>query len=135
MLTLSPTVHDALLIHLRRVLPWEGCGFLGGHNGRATVALPVANVATRRDRFRMAPDAQVRALLALQSQGVALLAIYHSHPQGAALPSAVDIAAHAYPEAALVIVAGPERRHPTMGAWRLQGNAATSIMLRIGSRA
>lgn len=131
MLTLAPHLLDTVLTHLRRALPWEGCGLLGGSGDIVQVALPVPNVASRRDRFRMAPNAQVRALLDLEAQGLLLLAIYHSHPSGPPHPSATDLAAHAYPAALQVIVAHPEQRQPTISAWRLLGQSVTSIPLRI----
>lgn len=40
--------------------------------------------------YRADPLAVLRALKALEAQGLGLLAIYHSHPQGSAWPSGTD---------------------------------------------
>lgn len=98
-------VHWAqMLAHLRQVAPQEGCGFLAGVAGRVTAVYPVPNQLASPTAFQMEPQAQIRALLEMEKQGWDLLAIYHSHPASAAVPSPTDIAQAHYPTAALFIV-------------------------------
>jgi proteasome lid subunit RPN8/RPN11 len=96
-------VFIAMLEHVRACLPEEACGLLGGMGGRAVVALPVENALHSATRFRMAPEAQVAAMLELERRGLELTAIWHSHPSGPPEPSAIDTAEAAYPEAGYLI--------------------------------
>ncbi len=62
----------------------------------------------------MEPAEQLRAFDWIDSQGLDLLGIYHSHPAGPERPSETDIAEAAYPVAHLIWShAG--------GAWGLRG--------------
>jgi proteasome lid subunit RPN8/RPN11 len=77
--------------HVQSVYPSEACGFLGGVEGLVHEVIPVDNVATSPDRFRMDSEQQVDGLFRLEANRLELLAIYHSHPRGAAVPSETDI--------------------------------------------
>lgn len=69
----------------------ECCGLLLGHGGRIGTALPAANVAPdRRRHFEIDPLALIAAYKAARAGGPQVLGYYHSHPQGAAAPSATD---------------------------------------------
>jgi len=89
--------------HVARCAPEEGCGLLAGVDGTSVAVLPVTNVLHSPVRFRMAPEEQLQAMLTLEERGWALLAIFHSHPQGPSHPSPTDIAEAAYPEAVYLI--------------------------------
>jgi proteasome lid subunit RPN8/RPN11 len=52
----------------------------------------------------MEPLAQVRAMIAIESEGLELVGIYHSHPTGPASPSPSDVAQAWYPDAAQIII-------------------------------
>jgi len=84
-----------------RAYPREGCGFLvgrveamaGGQQWIVERVVESQNLAPpeRRDRF----EADFRLRLALQrdlrGSGRAIIGIYHSHPDGKARPSSVDL--------------------------------------------
>ena len=94
---------QTMLDHVRACLPEEACGVLGGSEGAVARAWPVENAAHSPVRFRMEPRAQVESLLAIEADGLELLAIYHSHPMGPTRPSGTDQAEWAYPEALSLI--------------------------------
>jgi proteasome lid subunit RPN8/RPN11 len=83
--------------HVEEMAPEEACGLLSGADGRVLDVHPVENAEHSPVRFRMAPAEQVGAMLAIERRGCALVAIYHSHPQGPSGPSAADLAEAAYP--------------------------------------
>ena len=76
--------------------PLECCGLLQGRReGEAfevTQIHPVANLAASAARFAIDPAAQFAAQKAARAQGQAIIGCYHSHPGGAAQPSAADLA-------------------------------------------
>ncbi len=89
--------------YLEKHLPEEACGILGGRDGRVEVMLPVRNELQSPVRFRMNASEQIRAILWLESQGMDLIGIFHSHPSGPEFPSDTDLQEHAYPESAAII--------------------------------
>lgn len=93
--------------HVRSCLPEEGCGLLAGRKGRVEQTVPVTNADHSPFRFRMDPRQQIEAMLALEAQGLDLIGIYHSHPNGPEGPSAIDLEEAAYPEALYLILSSP----------------------------
>ena len=72
------------------------------------IALPITNELHSPVRFRMDPAEQLQAFLQFESQGLDLLAIYHSHPNGPPHPSPTDIAEFTYPGVLYLILSpGP----------------------------
>lgn len=114
--------------HLQACLPEEGCGLLGGAEGRVERVFPVRNVTHRADRFRMDPEQQIEGLLSLEVDGLELVAIYHSHPHGPDRPSSIDLAEAAYPEAAHLIFSSPETGWPVR-AYRIADGSAREIQI------
>jgi len=91
-LSLSRALHGELVARVRAALPREAVGLLGGRpDGVATLVVPLANLVTGDRGFLADPYDQFRALRRLEREGLALLAIYHSHPGGSLQPSPVDV--------------------------------------------
>jgi proteasome lid subunit RPN8/RPN11 len=88
-LLLSEAVYRQMLQHARDLVPDEAGGFLGGNGWHVTELLPLPNVAGRY-RFLAAPRAQFAAQRRLARLGLALVAVYHSHPGGGPDPSVLD---------------------------------------------
>jgi proteasome lid subunit RPN8/RPN11 len=114
---IPPGLRQEMLDHLLACLPEEGCGLLAGREGVAEAVLPVENELHSPVRYRMRGQAQLRAFQHLETGGLDLLAIFHSHPSGPAAPSATDIAEFCYP-GVLTLIAAPEE-----GTWKLRAFA------------
>ena len=93
-LTLPDAERERILMHAETCYPMECCGFLlgmrQGDSLRVVEALPAANTASGRNRYRIAPEAALEAELHSRRRGLEVIAIYHSHPETGAFPSAVD---------------------------------------------
>lgn len=103
MLQLSQAQLEQITRHLESCLPNEGCGLLGGTEGRVDRVVPVDNAAASPLRYRMDPAQQVRAQFAFEEAGLELIGIFHSHPLGPDGPSQADLREAAYPEAVHLI--------------------------------
>lgn len=88
--------------HVSRQTPQEACGFLGGHGQRVEIVLPVANALASPVKFRMDAREQLTAMETIESLGMDLLGIFHSHPKGPGAPSPTDIAEAVYPVVNLI---------------------------------
>jgi proteasome lid subunit RPN8/RPN11 len=78
----------------RAAFPGECCGLIEGTRQggvfHAIVLHPARNLAAARDRFEIDPVDQFQALRAARAAGHDVIGCYHSHPHGAAKPSARD---------------------------------------------
>lgn len=94
-------------MHAACDLSREICGLLLGCDGRIEEARPAANVAADPARtFEIDPAALFAALRSERTGGPALIGYYHSHPSGAAAPSARDLEMAAEDGKLWLIVAG-----------------------------
>ncbi|MEJ2551224.1 MAG: M67 family metallopeptidase [Anaerolineales bacterium] len=89
--------------HVRAMFPKEACGVLAGKESGVHWVQPITNVEEDRRRFRMDPQEQLDALLRIEEEGLHLIGIYHSHPDGPAELSMSDISEAAYLEAAHLV--------------------------------
>jgi proteasome lid subunit RPN8/RPN11 len=94
-LEFSPEAMEAILADVVRAYPEEACGLLLSEPGhpariRSCRALPNTERNDRRSAFRISPsdfrDAEVEA----EMRGATIQGVYHSHPDGASIPSAED---------------------------------------------
>lgn len=132
-LTICSAAHGDMLAHLAANAEDEACGLLLGMGRRAARFQPIANVAAEpRCRYEMDPRQLIAAMKALRASGEALLGIVHSHPQGPAEPSPMDIAQASYPDAVYVIVSLKTPAQPQVRGWRLRpGGAPVEVHLRV----
>ncbi|MCX6079462.1 MAG: M67 family metallopeptidase [Chloroflexi bacterium] len=115
--------------HINHEAPLEACGILGGKNQVVEVVLPVKNAAESRVRFTMDPKAQLRAMEQLESEGLEILAIFHSHPKGPSVPSATDIKEAVYP-VVNIIWSKAGRRWQARGFW-IEAGQVTEVSLAV----
>ena len=115
-LTLKRAHIFAMQRHITNEAPLESCGMLAGKAGFVELVLPVKNAAESKVRFLMEPRAQLRAMQQIESDGLELLAIFHSHPKGPSAPSPTDIQEAAYP-VVNIIWSKAGRRWQARGFW------------------
>ena len=126
-LTLSHALLDEMLAHVNRLFPEEACGLVGGLDGRAARLYPVENVRHSPVAFEMEPVQQIKALLAMEAEGLELIAIYHSHPHGPARPSTTDVANAYYPDAVQLIISLANRQQPSIRAFTIIDGVVTEV--------
>lgn len=117
-----------MLEHARASPGEEVCALLGGISGAPRTFYPMTNTAPdRARRYFIDPVDQIAAMRRMREQGEELVGIFHSHPGGEAVPSAIDLAEAAYPGAVYFIAApGAE---PELRAWHYDGQAFSEITL------
>ena len=112
-----------MLAHVDRQAPLEACGLLAGRNERVEKVLLVRNQAQSPARFVMDPYEQLQAFDWIESNGLELLGIFHSHPAGPAGVSATDIAEAAY-EVVQIIWSQDQLGWQARGFWIASGRAS-----------
>ena len=124
-------MYEAMLQQARGMPRKEVCGLLGGSGDTAGRYYPVPNIAADpRREFLMEPGAQIDAMRDMRERGEFLLAIFHSHPDSPAVPSALDLARAAYPDT-IYLIAATAGKEPDMKGYYYDGNDFTQIDIHI----
>lgn len=120
-----------LIDHARRELPNEACGILsadlaaGGrvryHAARNSLASPTA--------FDLHPEDLVRIVYDIEAAGEEMLAVVHSHPRSAAVPSATDARNAAYRVPYLIV--SPLDDACPYRAWDLAGGTGREVAVEV----
>ena len=118
---------DEMLAHVAGLWPEEACGLVGGRDGRAVRLYPVENTRHSPVAFEMDPLQQIKAMLAMEAEGLDLIAIYHSHPDGPARPSATDVANAYYPDAVQLIISLADRARPSVRAFTIVDGTVAEV--------
>ena len=117
-----------MLDHVSRHAPLEACGLLAGKNDRVEQLILIRNQAQSPVRFVMDPYEQLKALDWIESNGLDLLGIFHSHPTGLETASVTDIAEAAY-EVVHLIWSLREETWKLRGFWIESGQAVDVPLL------
>lgn len=100
----------ALRTQAERASPRECCGLLEGvrteHSFTIRALHPARNLADNSDRFEIDPRDHIAAVKQARANGAGIVGCYHSHPRGAAQPSASDRAGAGEEDFLWLIVAG-----------------------------
>ena len=103
--TTTRDVRDRLIAHAREEFPRECCGILLGRGDEIVEARRARNVASSpATRFVIDAKDHIDARRDGRALGLEILGFYHSHPHGAAVPSATDVAEAAYPGSVYAII-------------------------------
>ncbi len=126
MICLSRSLVADLVRHLEAHYPREACGvFLGikGEPDRVTGIRAIANLNTERahDRYEMDPAGLLAAEKEARGLGVAVIGVWHSHPDHPARPSPTDLE-RAWPAYAYLIASIREGRAAEWTCWTLNGD-------------
>lgn len=126
---LTSQVWQQIVEHAQSLFPEEACGFLAGRDGAVSAVLPITNRLHSQVRYEMDPGQQLKAMLWMEENALDLLAIFHSHPKGPAVPSPTDLAEYYYPEAACVIVS-PAGAGWQLRAFKIVGSRFEELLVR-----
>jgi proteasome lid subunit RPN8/RPN11 len=128
-LTISRKHWQEMVHYVDSHVPLEACGLLAGTNNRVEKVIWVRNQAQSPVRFVMEPYEQLKAFDWLESNGLDLLGIFHSHPAGPETASATDIAEAAY-EVVHIIWSQIGNRWQARGFW-IENGESSEVTLRI----
>ena len=124
--------HDAMVAHCVREAPLECCGLLGGLSPMVSSFHPLRNASRSEIRYDADPRDLIAAVQDLRARGAEILAIYHSHPRWAAVPSLTDLAENHYGDVPRIFVSllGPV---PEVRIWRLGADSFEELSWSIAT--
>lgn len=126
-----------LIAQARAALPNECCGFLAGRIendvGIAITRYAIRNTHASPTRYLTEPVDVFAAFRAMRQSGEELLAVYHSHPTSAPVPSRRDIEENTYGETAVHLIVGHIDREPMVRAWWLHPTSYEEATISVAS--
>jgi proteasome lid subunit RPN8/RPN11 len=122
-LILSKRDWEAMRDQVADDVPLESCGLLAGAGEVIRQVIPVPNALQSATRYRFSPSSQLAAFEEIEREGLEMLAIYHSHPNGPVHPSPTDIAEAFYP-VVYIIWSPKDSGWQARGFWIENGNFA-----------
>ena len=104
MLIITQEIIDEMIRHSRSEAPVEACGYLAEKDGVVCKCLTMKNIDASPVHYSMDPTQQFAAVRSCREEGMTVRAVYHSHPETSAYPSAEDIRLAYDPALSYVIV-------------------------------
>jgi len=127
---LPEQMHAAIIDHAMRDAPRECCGIIAGRNGVPLRLYETRNVAEGNRFYEIDPaqliDLEFRELPAHDAE---IVAIYHSHPESPAYPSATDVELAYWPDAVFLICSLANRDRPEIRGFRIRNGAIDEVTL------
>ncbi len=130
-LKIPNNVFEQMLQQAKAQAPIEACGILAGRNGAAEKFYKMANADQSNDHFMMQPEEQFRVAKDIRAAGLEMLAIYHSHPESPAMPSAEDIRLALTPDVIYVIVSLQNEDYPSVKGFLINNGNVEEIVVKI----
>jgi proteasome lid subunit RPN8/RPN11 len=135
---LAPPLVEEIFTHAQECHPEEACGIIGGpcHDVGTTLCRGRNLSSTPRVSFELDSETLVRQL-DFEDVGLAMTAIYHSHPAGPGTPSPADVSrmSEGYPDSVILICSMADVREPVLRAFRMADGQVREIALVQGHEA
>jgi proteasome lid subunit RPN8/RPN11 len=118
----------------------EICGLLSSHSSNNSSnnsnqpanCYPITNTSSAPNhRYLMDSRQQIDAFKIMRERGEGLYAIYHSHPENPASPSAEDLRQASYPEALHIIISMSTKGTLQLRGFRLKTDSVTAVDIAV----
>ncbi|MCP4258388.1 MAG: M67 family metallopeptidase [Planctomycetes bacterium] len=133
-LEIPNTIYQQMLTQAKALAPIEDCGILAGSNCKVEKLYKMTNVDNSRTHYMMEPKEQFATIKDIRSAGLEMLAIYHSHPETPARPSAEDIRLALTQNVIYVIVSLQNTNGSAVKGFYISGTNITEVPIRILER-
>lgn len=132
-MAIPPQLRKRLIDHALADAPNECCGVVGvvpGNPRQAASVLAATNVAASPLRFEIDGLEVLRLIEQLDSEGLELGAIYHSHTRTAPYPSQTDINfATGWPGVEWVILGVADSQSPQLRSYLIDGGQVREVAI------
>jgi proteasome lid subunit RPN8/RPN11 len=122
-----------MLAQARAQVPIEACGILAGKDGTIEKFYKMTNTDKSSTHFMMEPKEQFKVVKDIRTAGLEMLAIYHSHPESPARPSAEDIRLALTPGVIYVIVSLKDVNVPVAKGFLINDGNVTKVPVKVSN--
>ncbi len=130
-LEISAYVFEQMLEQAKAQAPIEVCGILAGNDSKVEKLYKMTNVDNSSNHFMMEPKEQFAVVKDIRSADLEMLAIYHSHPETPARPSAEDIRLALTPDVIYVIVSLQDAKVPAVKGFFIEDGTVTEVPVKV----
>jgi len=122
------TVLEEMIEHAREGHPCEVCGIIAGKDFADSHIYRMTNTENSPVSYFMDPTEQFQVMKDIRKREEKMLAIYHSHPDSEAYPSAKDVSLAFYPDS-LYIIVSLMRQEPVVRAFSIVDGEVEEISI------
>lgn len=133
-LEIPTNIFEQMVAQAKALAPIEACGILAGSDSKVEKLYKMTNVDNSSSHFMMEPKEQFAVVKDIRSAGLEMLAIYHSHPETLARPSAEDIRLALTPDVIYLIVSLQGAKAPAVKGFLLEDGTVTEVPVKIMER-
>ncbi len=130
-LEIPTNIFEQMVAQAKALAPIEACGILAGKGNKAEKLFEMTNADNRSDHFMMEPKEQFTVVKDIRSASLELLAIYHSHPETPARPSAEDIRLALTPDVIYVIVSLQGANDANVKGFCIENSTVTEVPVKV----
>ncbi len=133
-LEIPANIFEQMVAQAKVLAPIEACGILAGSDSKVEKLYKMTNVDNSSSHFMMEPKEQFAVVKDIRSAGLEMLAIYHSHPETPARPSAEDIRLALTPDVIYVILSLQNAKTPVVKGLLIEDGTVTEVPVKIMER-
>ncbi len=133
-LEIGSDIFEQMVEYAQEQVPIEACGILAGTDGKVEKLYKMTNIDNSGTHFMMEPREQFGVVRDMRSCGLEMMAIYHSHPETLARPSAEDIRLALMPDMIYVIVSLQNAEAPDVKGFLINDGNITEVPVKIMER-
>jgi len=132
-LKIPNNIFEQMVVQAKAQAPLEACGILAGADGQVEKFYEMANADQSGVHFTMIPQEQFKVAKDIRTAGLEMLAIYHSHPETPARPSAEDIRLALTPNTIYVILS-LQNTEPVIKGFLIEDENVTEVPVEIEAK-
>jgi len=130
MIQLPRSIVDGIVLQARAELPNEACGLLAGKGSLVHKRYGLTNADASPEHFTFLPAEQFSVMRAARSEGLDIIANYHSHPATPARPSQEDIKL-AFDPNILYIIVSLASAEPVVKAFHIRQGEVENVDVEV----
>ena len=130
MIRIPAHIYDGIVAQAYSELPNEACGLLVGTENEAVKQHVLTNIDHSPEHFSFDPAEQFQVFRSARSEGLSIIANYHSHPETPSRPSVEDIRL-AYDPNILYLIVSLAAEIPVLKAFSIQNGVSTEVPVEV----
>ncbi|MCP4237938.1 MAG: M67 family metallopeptidase [Aestuariibacter sp.] len=127
---ITKEIYAGIILHAKRDLPKECCGYLAGKGAYVTAAYALKNIDDSHEHFSFDPEEQFAAIKDMRKKDLVPIAVYHSHPETPARPSKEDIRL-AYDSDISYLIISLARKVPDIKLFKIRKDLVEKVEIEI----
>ena len=130
MIRIPAHIYDGIVAQAYAELPNEACGLLVGKEGEVVKQHALTNIDHSNEHFSFDPAEQFQVFRSARTEGLEIIANYHSHPETPSRPSVEDIRL-AYDPNILYLIVSLAAEIPVLKAFSIQNGISTEVPIEV----